>query len=92
MVFVEVNLLFVSNATLASEDFKEYERMLQDAGGNLGVASRRFIAGVDAEFPKDEEMHATGPEQVKAAQQIEVSSISSIGEVRLKMRKEDRGR
>jgi hypothetical protein len=35
----EVNRLFASNSIFAFENAKEYQRMLDDAGGNLTLAS-----------------------------------------------------
>jgi hypothetical protein len=54
----DVNLLFASNSILASENVKEYQSMLDEARGNLAVASRRLMDSVDSEFPEDEEKSA----------------------------------
>jgi hypothetical protein len=76
----EVNLLFASNSILASENIKEYQPMLSDAGGNLVLASRRLMESVDVEFPEDEEKSAPAFAGKKVAAYIESTSISSIEE------------
>jgi hypothetical protein len=51
--------------------------MLDEAGGDLAVASRRLMASVDAEFPEDEKS-PSALEQGKTVIQIENTSTSSI--------------
>jgi hypothetical protein len=76
----EINLLFASNSILASQNVKEYHRMLDAAGGNLAVASRRLLDSVDEQFP-DVGMRrgssAVDPEG-KTHQHVEVSDHDSM--------------
>jgi hypothetical protein len=44
----EINLLFASPSILVSANEKEYQRMVQEAGGNTAVAERRLLDEVDA--------------------------------------------
>ncbi|KAL4731037.1 hypothetical protein ACLX1H_003079 [Fusarium chlamydosporum] len=43
----EINLLFTSNSLLVSENMKEYHRRLDEANGDVAVASRLLIHEVD---------------------------------------------
>lgn len=43
----EINLLFTSNSLLVSENMKEYHRRLDEANGDVAVASRVLIHEVD---------------------------------------------
>ena len=76
----EANLLFTSNSIFASENVKECQRMIDDAGGNLAPASCRLMESVEAEFPDDEEKSAPAFASKKAAAHIESASTSSFEE------------
>ncbi len=57
--------------------------MIDEAGGNLAVASRRLMESVDAEFPEDNEKGSSSAlEAGKAAFHAETTSNSSIEEYR----------
>jgi hypothetical protein len=71
----EVNLLFASNSILASENVKEYSRKIEDAGGNLALASHRLMESVETEFPEDEEKSATARKRPVHIGNISTSSI-----------------
>jgi MFS family permease len=43
----EINLLFTSDSLFVSENMKEYQRRLDEAGGNVAVAARRLLDEVD---------------------------------------------
>lgn len=45
----EMNLLFASPSLLVSANKREYDRMLNEAGGNVAVAERRLFDCADAE-------------------------------------------
>ncbi|GJN70047.1 hypothetical protein PLICBS_004099 [Purpureocillium lilacinum] len=45
----EMNLLFASPSLLVSANKREYDRMLNEAGGNVAVAERRLFDSADAE-------------------------------------------
>ncbi|OKP09594.1 Sugar transporter STL1 [Penicillium subrubescens] len=45
----EMNLLFASPSLLVKANQREYDRMLNEAGGNIAVAERRLFDSVDAE-------------------------------------------
>jgi hypothetical protein len=45
-----MNLLFAADSILVSENKREYDRMVSEAGGNIAVAERRLFESVDAEF------------------------------------------
>jgi hypothetical protein len=45
----EMNLLFASPSLLVKANKREYDRMLNEAGGNIAVAERRLFDSVDAE-------------------------------------------
>ena len=45
----EVNLLFTSDSQFVKANMREYERRLDDAGGNVAVAARRLIEEVDGD-------------------------------------------
>lgn len=44
----EINLLFASPSILVSANYREYKRMVDEAGGNVAVAERRLLDSVDA--------------------------------------------
>jgi MFS family permease len=46
----EINLLFTSNSLLAQKNVARYHRLIDEAGGNVAVAARRFLDSVDAEY------------------------------------------
>ena len=39
----EINLLFAAHSPVVSENEREFERMLREAGGNVAVAERRMM-------------------------------------------------
>ena len=43
----EINLLFTSNSLLVKNNMIEYQRRLDEAGGNVAVAARRLLEEVD---------------------------------------------
>jgi hypothetical protein len=44
-----MNLLFASPSLLVSANKAEYDRMIDEAGGNIAVAERRLFDSVDVE-------------------------------------------
>ena len=53
----EMNLLFTSDSLLVSNNMKAYHQRIEDAGGDVAVASRRLLDEVDG---NDEETQRTG--------------------------------
>ena len=49
----EMNLIFTSDSWLVSENMKEYDRHIAAAGGNIAVAARALLDGVDGETHLD---------------------------------------
>lgn len=47
-------LLFSSDSVLVSANMKEYDRMMDEAGGNIAIASRRLLDDVDRENSEPE--------------------------------------
>lgn len=47
----EISLLFTSDSLLVTENMKEYDRRLDEAGGNVAVAARRLLDEVDLQSP-----------------------------------------
>lgn len=43
----EINLLFTSDSLLVKANMAEYERRIDEAGGNVAVAARRLLEEVD---------------------------------------------
>jgi MFS family permease len=47
-------LLFSSDSVLVSANMKEYDRMMDEAGGNIAIAARRLLDDVDRENSEPE--------------------------------------
>lgn len=45
----DINLLFTSNSLLVKKNMLEYDRRIDEAGGNVAVAARRLLAEVDGQ-------------------------------------------
>ncbi|OBS23075.1 hypothetical protein FPOA_03638 [Fusarium poae] len=62
----EINLLFTSNSLLVSKNMQEYQRRLDEANGDVAVASRQLLDEVNGYFhhhgenEKDLEYHGNG--------------------------------
>jgi hypothetical protein len=57
--------------------------MIDDAGGNLAVPSRRLLDSADAEFPEDEEKSAPTFAIEKTAAHVESTSTFYIEEAKI---------
>ncbi|KAJ5791961.1 uncharacterized protein N7503_007939 [Penicillium pulvis] len=73
----EINLLFTSESLLVSKNMAEYHRRINEAGGNIAVASRRLLDEVDGTTDLD-------PRRVLAAEG-EKSGFGHVEESRNKV-------
>ncbi len=72
----EMNLLFTSDSLLVSENMKAYHQRIEDAGGDVAVASRRLldeVEGIDEETPRTDRNFAE-----KSVEQIHREEVGSL--------------
>jgi hypothetical protein len=61
----EINLLFTSDSQLVGKNMAEYNRRLDEAGGNVAVAARRLLEEVDGNASPASEEGKTDAEPVQ---------------------------
>jgi MFS family permease len=74
----EVNLLFCSDSVLVKDNMREYQRMMDEAGGNVAVATRRLLDIVDEENGEPEKRRMSSMDEEKVAVHVEEQSASSL--------------
>jgi hypothetical protein len=74
----EVNLLFASNSPLVKHNVREYEKMMDEAGGNVAVATRRLYDNVDRESDEPAEKFMDEEKVAGVMAHVEEHSASSL--------------
>jgi hypothetical protein len=71
-------LLFCSDSVLVKDNMREYQRMMDEAGGNVAVATRRLLDIVDQENGEPEKRRMSSMDEEKVAVHVEEQSASSL--------------
>jgi MFS family permease len=74
----EINLLFTSNSFLAQKNVARFQRLIDDAGGNVAVAARRFLDSVDAQYNESGENAVIVEEEEGKARSGHVEKFATL--------------